>query len=93
LGRLDKEAQVVDLVFEVEEVGLELLFGDVLLGVETHVAVLLGLFRRQALGQIGEPRLQLLGSSIVAGELLAHALQGLPWVLKERPHVAPNEVF
>ena len=93
MGGLDQEAQVVDLVFEVDEVGLELLLGDVFLGVEAHVAVLLGLFRCQALGQIGEPRLQLLGSSVVAGELLAHALQDLPRVLEERPHIAPNEVF
>jgi hypothetical protein len=48
LGGLDQEAQVVDLVFEIEEVGLELLLGDVPLGVEAHVAVLLGLFRCQA---------------------------------------------
>jgi hypothetical protein len=61
--------------------------------VEAYVAVLLGALRVEPLSQVGVSCLQLPGSSVVGGELLAHALQGLPGVLKERPHMAPNKLL
>ena len=65
--------QIADLVFEVEQVGLQLVLGDVALRVEPDVAILLGLLCGEALGQVGVPSLQLYGL-VSVGELLAHAL-------------------
>jgi hypothetical protein len=61
--------------------------------VEAYVAVLLGALRVEPLSQVGVSCLKLPVSSVFVGELFAHALQGLPGVLKERPHIVPNEVL
>jgi hypothetical protein len=63
-------------------------FGDVLLGVEPDVAILLDLL-------CGEPSAKLLSSrfeffgSVVRAELLTHALYDLSGVLRESPAVGP----
>src|SRR5215203_5505348 len=62
LNRLNQETQIADLVFQIEEVGLQLLLGDVILGVEPDVTIFLGLLRGEPFGQIGVPRFQLPGS-------------------------------
>ena len=60
-------------MLEVDQIRLKLLFGDVPLGVETDVAVLLDLLSGQPLREIGVTRLQL--SGFVGGvKLRAHAL-------------------
>jgi hypothetical protein len=80
------------LVLEAGQVRVQFLLGEMSLGVETHVPILLNMSRGDALGQVSSPRFEFLG--IVTGiELLADAFQNLPWIRHEAPQVGPHQLL